>query len=112
MHWHCLELTFRIGSVKRPPDDLREDYQQLLQTLTDLETKLDQMPDLSQIEVAVLRCLVVHNWRRLVLRHPPLPQALLPEDWPGHACHRMVASLLDRFPRPDLSRIAQQAAAA
>ena len=94
------------------PDDLREDYQQLLRTLTNLKTKLDQMPDLSQLEVAVLRCLIVHNWRRLVLRHAPLPPALLPEDWPGHACHQMVASLLGRFPRPDISRIAQHPAAA
>jgi len=94
------------------PDDLREDYMQLLCTLTDLKAKLGQISDLSQIEVAVLRCLVVHNWRRLVLRHAPLPPALLPEDWPGHSCHQMVASLLDRFPRPDLSRIAQQPAAA
>src|SRR5215212_3317467 len=34
-------------------------------------------------EALPLRLLLVHEWRRVVLRDPLLPAALLPEDWPG-----------------------------
>ena len=30
--------------------------------------------------LSVLRCLIVHNWRRLVLKHPMLPAGLYPDD--------------------------------
>ncbi|UWR22535.1 PaaX family transcriptional regulator C-terminal domain-containing protein [Sulfitobacter sp. S190] len=80
------------------------DYRALLPILRDAAAVLGP-GDLSALQVAVLRCLVVHNWRRIVLRHPDLPTALLPKDWPGHTCHEQVATLLARFDRPDLDDI-------
>ncbi|MBM2577864.1 PaaX family transcriptional regulator [Jannaschia sp. Os4] len=40
------------------------------------------------------RLLVLHDWRRLVLRAPDLPDALAPADWPGDALRRAVHALL------------------
>lgn len=44
------------------------------------------------------RTLLIHEFRRLVLRDPHLPAALLPGDWPGPAaydlCARLYAALL------------------
>jgi phenylacetic acid degradation operon negative regulatory protein len=87
------------------PEPYRAAYAALADTLTRLQADLPDPGCLSPIEVAVLRCLIVHNWRRLVLKHPPLPPMLVAQDWPGHRCHRRVMELLDRFPRPALSDI-------
>jgi phenylacetic acid degradation operon negative regulatory protein len=51
----------------------------------------------------VLRTLMVHEYRRILLRDPDLPEALLPADWAGAAArrlraeiHRLGASRLER----------------
>ena len=41
----------------------------------------------------VLRTLLVHGYRRIVLKDPALPRALLPDDWPGHEAQRLCAAL-------------------
>ncbi|WP_272910976.1 PaaX family transcriptional regulator C-terminal domain-containing protein, partial [Falsiroseomonas oryziterrae] len=41
--------------------------------------------------------LLIHEWRRLVLRAPPLPPALLPPDWPGAAARALTAALYRRL---------------
>jgi phenylacetic acid degradation operon negative regulatory protein len=83
---------------------LAEDYARLLPPL---QTAHDQLRGhhLAPLQTAVIRCLVVHNWRRIVLRHPALPVDLLPSDWAGHSCHLLVDSLLAALPRPDLDDI-------
>jgi phenylacetic acid degradation operon negative regulatory protein len=44
-----------------------------------------------------LRLLLVHEWRRVVLRDPRLPNALLPPDWPGHAARALAGRLYARL---------------
>ena len=87
------------------PEALRLSYQALSRSLETLQADLPPGTDLSPLETAVLRGLIVHNWRRLVLKHPVLPQPLIAEDWPGQRCHHHIAALLTRFPRPALSEI-------
>jgi phenylacetic acid degradation operon negative regulatory protein len=38
-----------------------------------------------------LRTLLIHDWRRIVLRDPLLPHAMLPEDWPGIRALQLVS---------------------
>ena len=40
-----------------------------------------------------LRILLVHAWRRAILRDPALPDELLPADWPGAAARLLVRNL-------------------
>jgi len=48
----------------------------------------------------VARILLIHEYRRLVLRYRPLPPELLPQDWPGEAAleltRRLYQELLPR----------------
>lgn len=83
---------------------LETEYAALLPLLKHVE-HTTQTDKLTPLQTATLRCLLVHNWRRIVLRHPALPPALLPKDWSGHACHRLIDTLLIRFPRPDMHMI-------
>ncbi|MEL7091427.1 MAG: PaaX family transcriptional regulator C-terminal domain-containing protein [Pseudomonadota bacterium] len=50
---------------------------------------------------AALRVLIVHNWRRLALKHALLPRAAHSRDWAGHVARDMVIDLLARLERPD-----------
>lgn len=85
------------------PDGLSKDYQHLYELLGQIDKNMAQANMcLSPIEVAVLRCLIVHNWRRLVLKHPVLPQALYTIAWKGHDCRRLVHKILLHFPKPSL----------
>jgi phenylacetic acid degradation operon negative regulatory protein len=83
---------------------LDAEYQALLPILRTSSTTLET-GTLNVLQTVVLRCLIVHNWRRIVLRHPALPRAVLPDDWSGHRCHVLVDTLLTRFPRPELIHI-------
>ena len=69
-----------------------------------LRTALQAIPsvpaDLCPLQIASLRTLIVHRWRRVVLRHPDLPGVFYPNDWPGQDCRKMVFDLLDQLPRP------------
>lgn len=94
------------------PDHLRPAYAALLAVLETLQSDLPADTHLSPLETAVLRGLIVHNWRRLVLKHPALPQPLVAKDWPGHRCHHHIGALLNRFPRPAISDIEPPRAAA
>ena len=40
-----------------------------------------------------IRCLLIHEWRRLLLRSTPVHPALTPTDWPHGRCHAFVATL-------------------
>ena len=44
---------------------------------------LPMVPDLGWLDAFLARLLLVHEFRRLVLRDPFLPEGLLPEDWAG-----------------------------
>ncbi len=87
------------------PKVLQDEYRALQDVLMTAEKRLGSAAGLSAQQQAVLRCLIVHNWRRIVLRHPALPRKLLPRDWAGHSCHILVNRLLTRFPRPALGDI-------
>ena len=58
---------------------------------------------LSDLEALVVRVLLIHEYRRIILRDPLLPTALLPEEWPGHRARERCAELY-RAVLPDSER--------
>jgi phenylacetic acid degradation operon negative regulatory protein len=61
-----------IGDAYRAFD---ASYRPLAETLDDAA--------FAPIDAIAARTLLIHDWRRIVLRDPGLPAALLPQDWPG-----------------------------
>lgn len=53
-----------------------------------------------------LRLLVLHTWRRIILRQPELPEALLGEDWAGFEARRLTHALFEALPRVSLCELA------
>lgn len=57
---------------------------------------------LTDLERAVLRTLVVHNWRRIVLRHIDIPDSFYPKNCTATKCRSSVFEILDVLKRPTL----------
>jgi phenylacetic acid degradation operon negative regulatory protein len=87
------------------PKDLLQDYAALHQALLGIRQALAGANSLTPRDTAVLRCLIVHSWRRLVLKHPDLPRDLYSESWRGHECRVLVSDLLIKLPKPNLGQI-------
>ena len=87
------------------PKGLLQDYAALHHALLGIRQALGDTDPLTARDPAVLRCLIVHSWRRLVLKHPDLPRALYSESWRGHECRQLVSDLLIRLPKPNLGKI-------
>lgn len=84
------------------PEDLQEACDRLNTALQGIKTP---PTDLDPAQIATLRTLIVHRWRRIVLRHPGLPPIFHPASWSGEACRNRVFQLLDALPSPDLSEL-------
>ena len=48
----------------------------------------------------LLRVLLIHDYRRLLLRDPELPDVLLPTDWPGQKARLLCKELYRRLLAP------------
>jgi len=51
-------------------------------------------------EAFLLRLLLIHDYRRLLLRDPELPAVLLPVDWPGQQARHLCAALYQALAAP------------
>lgn len=73
-----------------PSRDIADAYRGLIATLTPLAEALDAGTQLGGLDAMAARILLIHKWRRIVLRDPGLPRDLLPADWPGEQAGLLV----------------------
>ena len=93
-HW----LKAQLG-----PPEIAEAFARLDRQLAEVLGKKTKFQQLGPMDIAVLRILIVHEWRRILLRMPAVPDALLPAPWPGISCRHRVHELLAHLPRPTQS---------
>ncbi len=100
------------GSQEPPPDWLKRSLisEDLTRQYQEFEARLDQVADVlpapgSDLERAVLRGLIVHGWRRLILRHPDLPESFTGPECRIAPTREKVHVLLDRLPKPSLDAL-------
>jgi phenylacetic acid degradation operon negative regulatory protein len=74
------------------PAALAADYARLDAALDRTEAAIAADPP-GPLAAAALRTLVIHRWRRLLLRHPDLPEAFFPEEWASERCRARVLRL-------------------
>jgi phenylacetic acid degradation operon negative regulatory protein len=77
-------------------------YQAFVAQFSPLEAASERK-DLSPQDALVARTLLIHAWRRIVLRDPGLPSALLPDDWPGHTARALTGNIYQRLLAPSES---------
>lgn len=71
--------------------DLTAEYAALADLLAPLTP--EAMAALPPLDALAMRVLLIHFWRRLVLRHPAPPEGLTAPDWPGETCHAALTRL-------------------
>jgi phenylacetic acid degradation operon negative regulatory protein len=74
-------------------DRLAEDYNEFLDTFRPLWRAAEAADDLDPGLCFVIRMLLMHGYRRALLRDPMLPDELLAADWPGTAARLLCRNL-------------------
>ncbi len=85
------ETTRRLARQAWPLDALAADYRRFLTLFAPLQAALQS--GIADLEALLIRILLVHEFRRIILRDPLLPTPMLPEDWPGDAARALCATL-------------------
>lgn len=78
-----MHQTFKLG-------DVAQAWQALLRRFSPLATEAAQ---LAPADAYFVRTLLVHEYRRVLLRDPNLPEALLPQDWPGRTARELCSGM-------------------
>jgi phenylacetic acid degradation operon negative regulatory protein len=74
-------------------DRLAEDYTEFLEMFRPLWQTMSSNGELDPQLCFVVRTLLMHGYRRALLRDPMLPDELLPANWPGTAARALCRNL-------------------
>jgi phenylacetic acid degradation operon negative regulatory protein len=72
------------------------------------ELRRDRHAAIAAEEAFLLRTLLIHDYRRLLLRDPELPDVLLPGDWPGQQARLLTRELYRRLRAPSEQHLEAQ----
>src|SRR5215470_6144071 len=94
-----LEVSAEDDSGRRllreswPLDRTADAYLKFMKTFEPLRAWSGRRDALTEADAFTARILLIHHYRRVVLRDPLLPDSLLPADWPGGAARRLCAGI-------------------
>jgi phenylacetic acid degradation operon negative regulatory protein len=83
----------RLLSESWPLERTADAYLKFMKTFEPLQASLGRREVLSDADAFTARILLIHHYRRVVLRDPLLPTPLLPRDWPGRAARRLCGEI-------------------
>jgi phenylacetic acid degradation operon negative regulatory protein len=82
----------RLLSESWPLERTADAYRRFMKSFEPLRAWVAR-DKLSDIDAFTARVLLIHHYRRVVLRDPLLPVALLPRDWPGGAARKLCGEI-------------------
>lgn len=85
-------------------------YQRFLRQFATAGGAIDQRNDARPEAAFVIRTLLIHEYRRIHLRDPVLPTALLPKHWVGHEAYELCRHVYARVSPAAEHYLDQQAA--
>ena len=74
-------------------DELRYRYREFTALYGKAQELLSGIPQPLPHSIFLLRILLVHEYRRILLKDPELPAAMLPADWEGYAAQSLSAEI-------------------
>jgi phenylacetic acid degradation operon negative regulatory protein len=83
----------RLLSQSWPLHRTADAYVKFMKTFEPLHGSIARRDRLSDLDAFTARILLIHYYRRVVLRDPLLPSPLLPADWPGRAARHLCAEI-------------------
>jgi phenylacetic acid degradation operon negative regulatory protein len=88
-----VQKAWNLESLALSYDGFLQKYQPIRDALV-----TSGQEDMADESAFLIRTLLIHDVRRLLLRDPQLPESLLPSDWPGsrarHLCRDLYRRLL------------------
>ncbi|MCU4160841.1 PaaX family transcriptional regulator [Acidiphilium sp. AL] len=84
------EALQRLAAKAWRLEVLGERYQSFIEAF---ESLARQTRRLDACDALIARTLLIHDYRRIILRDPRLPGAFLPEQWQGHAARGLCGAL-------------------
>jgi len=85
-----VEAAFKLAPLARA-------YRDFLIRFAAIDRWLASEPAPAPADALVARVLLIHEFRRIVLRDPMLPRALLPPDWPGAESRALAGRIYRRL---------------
>jgi phenylacetic acid degradation operon negative regulatory protein len=83
----------RLLAQSWPLDRTADAYLKFMKTFEPLRASIARRDKLGDADAFTARILLIHHYRRVVLRDPLLPVALLPKDWPGRAARALCGEI-------------------
>ena len=83
----------RLVSESWPLQRTADAYLKFMKTFEPLRGWIGRREKPTDADAFVARILLLHHYRRVVLRDPLLPTALLPADWPGRAARKLCGEI-------------------
>jgi phenylacetic acid degradation operon negative regulatory protein len=90
------EAAAALASAAWKLPAIAESYRGFVARFKPLETALSGSQALTGGDALVARILLIHEFRRIVLRDPGLPGSLLPGDWPAQRARALAARIYGR----------------
>lgn len=92
------DMGRRLVGASWSLDRTAESYRAFMKTFAPLESWLGSADKIAPADAILARILLIHHYRRVILRDPLLPAALLPAGWPAlearQFCARLYQALL------------------
>ncbi len=78
-------------------EPIAQAYRAFIDRFAPLEASLAAADTVSEADALIARTLLIHEFRRIVLRDPGVPAALSPADWPARAARTLTARIYRRI---------------
>lgn len=93
------QVLSRLVKEKWNLDELDFDYKQFIESYQPIEDWLNQKELLSDHQSFLVRTLLIHEYRRILLKDHELPQDMLPPHWNGFVATRLVKRIYEKLAR-------------
>lgn len=90
-----VQAAWDLDELGQAYQDFLARYQPLLEALRHWAA-----PQADEEAAFLMRTLLIHDYRKLLLRDPDLPDVLLPQGWPGHKARTLCKALYRRLLAP------------
>jgi phenylacetic acid degradation operon negative regulatory protein len=97
-----IKERWKLSELETSYRDFLTFYRPICQQLLNKNDKSEQ---LSTTECFLLRVILIHDYRRVLLRDPDFPQAMLAQGWVGYEAHDLVKRMYKVLSKPSTDYI-------
>jgi len=99
------EMLRQLVDASWPIESLQAGYESILTKYKSALKGVNAATNITPMDALVLRTLLIHDWRRVVLKDVELPDALRPDDWAGERARKMVGALYHGLLEPSETQL-------